>query len=97
MNRKKTNSETITGQQSSKPSSLGGRKLLQGVRLTVLGLFFFLSACEAVSSDVTKDFEKIKETNSMEVTQTKIVHTPTIPPIDVAAPTRTETATFALG
>ena len=97
MNRKKTNSETITGQQSDKPSFLKGRKLYQGVRLVVLGLFLFFSACEAVSSDVTKDFEKIKETKSMEVTQTNVVHTPTIPPIDVSAPTRTETATFALG
>jgi hypothetical protein len=97
MNRKKTNSETITGQQRDKPSSLEGKKFLQGARLVILGLFFSLSACEAVSYDVTKDFEKIKETKSMEVTQTNIVHTPTIPPIDVSAPTRTETATFALG
>ncbi len=97
MNPKKTNSKTITGQQSDKPPLLEGRKLLHGVKLVVLGLFFFFSACEAVSSDATKDFEKIKETKSMEVTQTNIVHTPTIPPIDVSVPTRTETATFALG
>ena len=97
MNRKKTNSETITGQQSVKPFYLERKNLLQAVILVVLGLFFFFSACKPVSSDATKDFEKIKETKSMEVTQTNIVHTRTVPPIDVSVPTRTETATFALG
>lgn len=97
MNRKQTNSETITGQQSAKPSSLKGRNLLQGVRLVVLGLFFAFSACDSVSSDVNQDFERTKESRSMELIQTNIVHVPTMPPIDVSAPTIAETATFALG
>ena len=97
MDHKKTNSETVTGGQSVKPNSFKGRNLLQGVKLVVLGLFFAFSACDSVSSDVNQDFEKTKESRSMELTQTNIVHAPTIPPIDVSVPTITETATFALG
>jgi len=39
----------------------------------------------------------IKETNRMDVTHSSIDAKVAIPPIDLSAPTKTETATFALG
>jgi hypothetical protein len=71
--------------------------VINGVRLVVLGLLLSLNGCESVSSEANRNLERGKESETMEMTQTKIVHAPTIPPIDASAPNKTATATFALG
>ena len=70
------------------------RALLKGLGSAILGLTPFLKACNRLSGDFQSREEKMQtgQTGSM----TAVPRKP-IPPIDAAAPTRVETATFALG
>ena len=97
MHRERTEAEAITGGQSGKAFSMNRKAVIRGVGLVVLGVLLSLNGCESVSSETNRNLEKGKESKAMEMTQTKIVHTPTIPPIDASAPNKTATATFALG
>jgi hypothetical protein len=73
------------------------RILLGGIGLAVLGLLPFVIGCDLFSPRATEDSHKIKESRTMEMTQTRKDHATAIPPMDISAPSRTETATFALG
>ena len=70
------------------------RALLKGLGSAILGLTPFLKACNRQSGEIQSGEEKMQtgETGSM----TAVPRKP-IPPIDAAASTRVETATFALG
>lgn len=73
------------------------RILLGGFGLAVLAFLPFVIGCDLSSRRAPEDIHKTKESGAMEMTQTKKDHACTIPPIDISAPSRTETATFALG
>lgn len=73
------------------------RILLGGFGLAVLGFLPFVIGCDLSSRRATEDIHKTEESGAMEMTQTKKDRAATIPPVDISAPSRTETATFALG
>jgi hypothetical protein len=62
---------------------------LTGAISILIGLGLSLHACDHVGAT--------KEREIMEMTQTNSTLNHAIPPIDVSAPLKTETATFALG
>ena len=72
-----------------------------GVRLTLFlvisltSVFFF--ACDLFYSQELENKEKSEGMKSMEMLATTREKTTTIPPIDIAAPLHTATASFALG
>lgn len=70
------------------------RALVKGLGGAILGLAPFLKACNRLSGEFQSREEKMQtgQNRSMEAVPRK-----PIPPIDVAAPSRVETATFALG
>lgn len=70
------------------------RALMKGLGSAILGLPLFLKACNRLSAEIQSREEKMQtgQTNPMSTVPRK-----TIPPIDAAAPSRLETATFALG
>lgn len=98
MHDEKTNCETAREPERIGSYFLTGSGILLKILTpAVLGLTLFVSGCESVSSTTSQDLEKTKESQTMEIAQTNIVHTPAIPPIDAVSPKKTETATFALG
>lgn len=70
------------------------RALLKGLGGAILGLTPFLKACNRLNGELQSREERMQtgQTGSM----TAVARKP-IPPIDAAAPSRFETATFALG
>jgi hypothetical protein len=70
------------------------RVSVKGLGSAILGLTPFLKACNRLSGEIQSREEKMQtgRTNPMSTVPRK-----PIPPIDAAAPTRLETATFALG
>jgi len=68
--------------------AIGRRGFLKGIGIACLGFGMFLYACGYMPSE-RENMEKMKKTGSI-TNKMK-------PPIDLAAPAKTETATFALG
>ena len=75
---------------------LSRRSLIKMVGLSTISMGLWVSACDQSNADSAPAVENKKE-NKMEST-TSIPNSKTrIPPIDAALPTKTSTATFALG
>ena len=70
------------------------RALLKGLGSAILGLLPFLKACNRLSGEIQSKEEKMQTGQSA---QGSAVPRKPAPPIDAAAPSRVETATFALG
>jgi hypothetical protein len=70
------------------------RILVKGLGVVLLGFTPFLNACNRLSGETPPKEGKMQISPG---TQTPLAPRRSIPPIDAAAPRRTETATFALG
>jgi hypothetical protein len=70
------------------------RTLVKGLGGAILGLSPFLKACNRLSGDFQSREEKMP---TGQINPISTVPRKPIPPIDAEAPTRVETATFALG
>jgi hypothetical protein len=70
------------------------RVLVKGLGAFFLGFISFLNACNPLSGEIQPKEGKMQISPGA---QTASVPRKSIPPIDTAAPGRTETATFALG
>jgi hypothetical protein len=70
------------------------RTLVKGLGVVLLGFILFLNACNRLGGEIQPKEEKMQINPG---TQTSSVSRKSIPPIDIAAPGRIETATFALG
>ena len=70
------------------------RALVKGLGGAILGLAPFLKACNRLSGEIQSREEKMQTGQAAPMTA---VPRKPIPPIDAAAPSRVETATFALG
>lgn len=97
MEYKSTTFPIVTKSLIVKAAHSSKRILLGGFGLAVLGFLPFVIGCDLSSRRATEGIHKTKESRAMELTQTKKDHAPAIPPIDISAPSGTETATFALG
>ena len=73
MNDEKKNSETARKPKRVGFSYLtGSRTFLKVLTPAVLGLILFGSGCESVSSESSPDSEKTKESQAMEIAQTRV-------------------------
>jgi len=70
------------------------RALVKGLGGVILGLIPFLKACNRLSGEIQSGEEKMQTGQS---TQGSAVPRKPALPIDAAAPSRVDTATFALG
>jgi hypothetical protein len=70
------------------------RAFVRGLGFSFLGLSTFLKACNRLSGEIQSKEEKMQTGQSA---QGSAVPRKPAPPIDAAAPSRVETATFALG
>jgi len=70
------------------------RVLVKGLGVVFLGFIPFLNACSRLSGEIQPKEEKMQISPGA---QTSSVTKKSIPPIDAEAPSRIETATFALG
>jgi hypothetical protein len=70
------------------------RVFVKGLGFVFLGVTPFLEACNRLSGETQSKEEKMQ---TQPGTQLSSVRPRSIPPIDAAAPSRLETATFALG
>ena len=70
------------------------RAFVRGLGFSFLGLSTFLKACNRLSGEIQSREEKMQTGQAAPMTA---VPRKPIPPIDAAAPSRVETATFALG
>jgi len=71
------------------PSKFSRRFFLTGMISIFLGFGLFLYACDNMKTTKEREIIAMTKTNSMQSIE--------IPPIDTSAPSKTETATFALG
>jgi hypothetical protein len=80
---------------------LSRRSFLKEMGFASLGCTFFLSPWNFLGLNILKGSGKrlgtIKERKTMKLAQHSPVPHRVIPPIDAAAPAKTETATFAMG
>lgn len=74
--------------QTLRGSDLSRRLFLAGLGIACLGVFPFLQGCNEADSEKKKG---VKRPESAPVARAAL------PPIDLAAPVKTQTATFALG
>jgi hypothetical protein len=72
------------------------RTFMRGLGLTFLMVVLLLQGCRVVDRP-GENREAGTEEKRMELERSNVTPEVVIPPIDAAAPTRTETATFALG
>lgn len=77
-------------------ASLTRRTLMKGLALTFLVFVPLLQGCRLLENH-GENREAGKEEKLMELERSNVIAEVAIPPIDAAAPARTETATFALG
>ncbi len=96
MRRKKASNTTTT-----EPKVLSRRSFIKKIGIASLGCAFFLipwtlSAWNIVQGNNTR-FGIIQESKTMKLAQQNTPSDHAIPPIDAAAPAKTETATFAMG
>jgi hypothetical protein len=70
------------------------RVLVKGLGVVLLEFIPFLSSCNRLSGDIQPKEEKMQIRPGA---QTPSVPRKSIPPMDLAAPSRIEAATFALG
>jgi hypothetical protein len=70
------------------------RIFVKGLGFAFLGFPPFLKACNRLSGEIQSKEEKMQTGQS---TQGSAIPRKPAPPIDAAAPSRVETATFALG
>ena len=89
MNHKEICLSLIHCQPTQGHPNLSRLVLITEIIVVLLGLLLFLQACDTV--------EVAKERENMSMTKTNSVASMVRPPIDVLAPAKTETATFALG
>jgi hypothetical protein len=81
------------GRRAPNPQQPGDRMTTWKAAAALIVVGVALWACDSRRSEVTS-VSATKEIHAMEAARS---HTIPIPPIDAAAPARTETATFALG
>jgi hypothetical protein len=93
MRRKKASNTT-----TNEPTVLSRRSFIKEIGIASVGCALFLSPWNlyARNSNNTR-LEKIQENKTMRLAQQSTATDRTIPPIDAAAPAKTETATFAMG
>ncbi len=77
-------------------ASLTWWTFMKGFGLTFLMVVLLLQGCRVVDRD-SENRDAGTEEKLMELERINVTREVAIPPIDAAAPTRTETATFALG
>jgi len=88
MNYRKISFPLHHGKQTQDHPNFGRRVFLKGIGIACLGFASFLQACDHLISG--------KE-NTEAVAKTSSIPKAMRPPMDAAAPAKTETATFALG
>jgi hypothetical protein len=95
--RRKKASHTTTAE----PTVLSRRSFLKEMGFASLGCILFLSPWSFLGLNILKDSGErlgtIKERKTMKLAQHSPVLHRVIPPLDAAAPAKTETATFAMG
>ncbi|NIS61570.1 MAG: hypothetical protein GTO13_12965 [Proteobacteria bacterium] len=96
MHRKMTRFIVIPGQDAPKHTSLCRRNFFKRMGFICLGSLPILGGWGLVRGK-TEDLVLAGEVKIPEQAKEGVVPKASIPPIDASAPTRTETATFALG
>ena len=90
MHRKKTQFTMVQEQYTREHSRLSRRTFLKGMGFACLSLAPFLHACDIISGER-------QEGKTMAQAEPNPVSHAAIPSIDASVPSKTETATFALG
>lgn len=88
MEYRETYLHTSPDQNAQDPPNFSRRTFLQGVGIACLGFAPFLQACDNLTTR-SENMEAAAKTSSIPKAMR--------PPIDLAVPAKTETATFALG
>jgi len=96
MDRKDTEWRIALNSQRFSQASLTRRTLMKGLGLTLLTFVPLIQGCRAFEGH-SENREAGKQEKPVELEGGTVTREAAIPPVDAAAPVRTETATFALG
>jgi len=89
--------EITTGRPASGHSSINRQHLQKGSKWVIWSFVILFIGYPTAVLDARRDSEKIKGETTLQPTQPGTGTTRAVPPIDAAAPDKTDTATFALG